>query len=51
MLQKSPWAKEYKLLGIPKTFEPYPEEPVYSIRVDSDCHSFVANGFVNHNTE
>ncbi len=24
---------------------------VYSIRVDSDCHSFVANGFVNHNTE
>ncbi len=24
---------------------------VYSVRVDSDCHSFVANGFVNHNTE
>ena len=24
---------------------------VYSIRVDSDSHSFVANGFVNHNTE
>ncbi len=24
---------------------------VYSLRVDSDCHSFVANGFVNHNTE
>ena len=24
---------------------------VYSIRVDSDCHSFVANGFLNHNTE
>jgi DNA gyrase subunit A len=24
---------------------------VYSIRVDSACHSFVANGFVNHNTE
>jgi len=24
---------------------------VYSIRVNSDCHSFVANGFVNHNTE
>ncbi|MBC8141171.1 MAG: DNA gyrase subunit A [Armatimonadetes bacterium] len=24
---------------------------VYSIRVDSDCHSFVAGGFVNHNTE
>ncbi len=24
---------------------------VYSIRVDSECHSFVANGFINHNTE
>jgi DNA gyrase subunit A len=27
------------------------EQRVYSLRVDSDCHSFVANGFVNHNTE
>ncbi|MGH2478585.1 MAG: DNA gyrase subunit A, partial [Ktedonobacteraceae bacterium] len=27
------------------------EQPVYSVRVDSTCHSFVANGFVNHNTE
>ncbi len=27
------------------------EETVYSIRVDSNCHSFVANGFINHNTE
>ena len=26
-------------------------ERVYSLRVDSACHSFVANGFVNHNTE
>ncbi len=24
---------------------------VYSLRVASDCHSFVANGFINHNTE
>jgi len=24
---------------------------VYSIRVDSECHSFVANGIINHNTE
>ncbi|MDO8730274.1 MAG: DNA gyrase subunit A [Candidatus Omnitrophota bacterium] len=24
---------------------------VYSLRVDSECHSFVANGFINHNTE
>ena len=27
------------------------EEPVYSIKVDSNCHSFTANGFINHNTE
>jgi len=27
------------------------EENVYSIKVDSDCHSFVGNGFINHNTE
>ncbi|MDO8436252.1 MAG: DNA gyrase subunit A [bacterium] len=26
-------------------------ERVYSLRVDSSCHSFVANGFINHNTE
>ena len=26
-------------------------QPVYSIKVDSDDHSFLANGFVNHNTE
>ncbi|MBX7219849.1 MAG: DNA gyrase subunit A [Blastocatellia bacterium] len=26
-------------------------QPVYSVRVDSECHSFVANGFINHNTE
>ncbi|MBI2462729.1 MAG: DNA gyrase subunit A [Candidatus Spechtbacteria bacterium] len=26
-------------------------EKVYSIKVESDCHSFVANGFINHNTE
>jgi DNA gyrase subunit A len=26
-------------------------QPVYSIRVDSDDHSFVTNGFVSHNTE
>jgi len=24
---------------------------VYSIKVDSKCHSFVGNGFINHNTE
>ncbi|MBU0470718.1 MAG: DNA gyrase subunit A [Nanoarchaeota archaeon] len=27
------------------------KETVYSIKVDSPCHSFIANGFINHNTE
>jgi DNA gyrase subunit A len=27
------------------------KQTVYSVRVDSNCHSFIANGFVNHNTE
>jgi len=26
-------------------------QPVYSIRVDTDDHAFVSNGFVSHNTE
>jgi len=27
------------------------KEKVYSLRVDSHCHSFVSNGFISHNTE
>ncbi|MBI5306269.1 hypothetical protein HZB04_01645 [Candidatus Wolfebacteria bacterium] len=26
-------------------------QKVYSLRVDSQCHSFIGNGFINHNTE
>src|SRR6202022_4044310 len=26
-------------------------QPVYSLRVETDDHSFVTNGFVSHNTE
>ncbi len=38
-------------------FEPVVEiidggvKQVFSIRVDSQCHSFIGNGFINHNTE
>ena len=31
--------------------EKLPDANVYSVKVDSNCHSYVANGFVNHNTE
>ncbi len=27
------------------------KEVVYSVKVNSPCHSFIGNGFVNHNTE
>lgn len=27
------------------------EQTVYSVKVDSECHSFTANGIINHNTE
>ncbi len=37
-----------QLIKIEKTKRP---KNVYSVKVDSKCHSFVANGFVNHNTE
>ena len=26
-------------------------QKVYSLKVDSKCHSFIGNGFINHNTE
>ena len=31
--------------------KPRKKETVYSIKVNSGCHSFIANGFINHNTE
>nr|WP_274600287.1 DNA gyrase subunit A [Persephonella atlantica] len=34
-----------------KTVKETGEKVVYSIRVDSSCHSFVGNGIINHNTE
>jgi DNA gyrase subunit A len=27
------------------------EKEVFSVKVDSECHSFIGNGFINHNTE
>ncbi len=33
------------------SIQPAGVQPVYSLRVDSDDHSFLTNGFVSHNTE
>tara|TARA_Y100000310_G_C20692661_1_gene823347 strand:- start:952 stop:4689 length:3738 start_codon:yes stop_codon:yes gene_type:complete len=27
------------------------EQEVYSLKVESDCHSYISNGFISHNTE
>jgi DNA gyrase subunit A len=40
----------YRFLEVVEVEEAEPAE-VYSLRVDSDDHSFLAGGFVNHNTE
>ncbi len=45
------WAKMRYLFDQVVTVEEAGVQRVYSIRVDSDCHSFVANGFINHNSE
>ncbi len=34
-----------------ESVEPAAVQPVYSLRVDTDDHSFLTNGFVSHNTE
>lgn len=42
--------QQYIFLNV-KTKQILPEENVYSLRVDSDCHSFITDGFISHNTE
>jgi DNA gyrase subunit A len=37
-----------QIINIEKTIKP---KEVFSVKVNSNCHSFVANGFINHNTE
>ncbi len=39
------------LFNVVEKVEKLSKENVYSVKVDSKCHSFVANGFINHNTE
>jgi DNA gyrase subunit A len=34
-----------------KSIEDFGPQPVYSVRVESDDHAFITNGFVSHNTE
>ncbi len=43
--------RKYFFNSVDKIRWPKKKELVYSVKVDSTCHSFVANGFINHNTE
>jgi DNA gyrase subunit A len=47
------WLLKHRYLFVPVKSVERPEAPktVYSLKVMSRCHSFVANGFINHNTE
>ncbi|MCX8122534.1 MAG: AMP-binding protein [Spirochaetes bacterium] len=43
-----PWYKEYKILGIPKTFKPYPDTPVYDI-LETAAKKYKKNGLLQNN--
>ena len=47
------WLIKHKFFfdRVESIIRPKDKQAVYSVKVDSDCHSFIANGFVNHNTE
>lgn len=43
--------KKYNKVPIKLVYPLKQKEVVYSVKVDSKCHSFTGNGFINHNTE
>jgi len=45
---KFPWSKEYTVFGIPKTFTPYPNEPVYDILAKT-AKKYKRNGLIQNN--
>ena len=42
---------EYFFNKVKEIVPTHKKKTVYSLRVDSRCHSYIANGFINHNTE
>ena len=42
---------DYTITKVTEIKKLYKKENVYSIKVNSDCHSFTANGFFNHNCD
>jgi long-chain acyl-CoA synthetase len=44
-----PWEKEYKIVGIPKSLKPYPDQPVYDILYQT-AKKYKKNGLIQFNT-
>ncbi len=42
-----PWIQEYKLLGIPSTFLPYPDKPVFHLLEEAAC-KYRKNGLIQY---
>lgn len=42
---------KYRAVTVKRIYVCKDKEIVYSIKVNSKCHSFTGNGFINHNTE
>ncbi|HOR93499.1 MAG TPA: AMP-binding protein, partial [Spirochaetota bacterium] len=47
-MEALPWYREYKILGIPKTFKPYPDKPVYDI-LEIAAKQYRKNGLIQEN--
>ncbi|HEV7564736.1 MAG TPA: DNA gyrase subunit A [Microbacteriaceae bacterium] len=47
---REPLERRYRYAEV-VSVEPAGIQPVYSLRVDTDDHSFLTNGFISHNTE
>lgn len=43
-----PWSKEYKVFGIPKSFEPYPDKPAFDI-LDTAAKLYKKTGAIQYN--
>ncbi len=45
---RKPWTKEYRVFGIPSTFEPYPDKPVFELLAEA-ARKFKRNGLIQNN--
>lgn len=51
ILTKTKKMVRYERVKIKSCYKLKDKQIVYSLKVDSTCHSFTGNGFINHNTE